>query len=314
MPQTAAECASRSSVIFEVMEPLGPYRAMPAPLAPPPRHIPWTVRVPLLLGGRIAQLGWVVILLGTFALWVNAPDFSDRLAYRHGRESATARVTAISCVQHPRHLPGDCSIWRADFSFAAGGQTRFEHSYSLWEPSPAGTATTALYPRGCPERARLDGMWRFRDHDSGIVPMSMLFAIGIGIVFFAARPGRRALVLLRRGAVTRGRLVDKQSTRARVNQQPIYRYTFEFEPDDGGKYLVSAQTHRDVLEDEPTEQVLYLREDPSFAIVLDHLPGGPHVAGDGTIAPRSTAPAVAYLVLAAIVVGFNAVSLFVALR
>lgn len=48
--------------------------------------------------------------------------------------------------------------------------------------------------------------------------------------------------------------------------------------------------------------------------MLDLLPSAPHVADDGTIAARSAVPAFAYLLLAALVVGFNAVSLFVALR
>lgn len=300
--------------MFVVMEPLGPYRSMTAPLAAPPRQVPWTVRVPLLLGGRMAQLGWMLLLLGTCMVSVYAPDMNDRLAYRHGRQTSPARVTAVSCAQHTRRPPDGCSSWREDFSFAADGQSRMGYAYSSYGPIPVGTTTTADFPRGRPERARIAGTWRHRDHDAAAAPLIMLFGFGAGVLFFATRPGRRAIMLLRRGAVARGRLVDKQPTRARVNQRRVYRYTFEFEPDDGGKYHVSARTHLGVLEDEPTEQILYLRDDPSIATVLDHLPGAPHVLDDGTIASRSDFPAAAYLFLVALFVGFNAYSLFVIFR
>jgi hypothetical protein len=53
------------------------------------------------------------------------------------------------------------------------------------------------------------------------------------------------------------------------------------------------------LEDEPTEQVLYLPSDPRWATLLDDLPGRPRVRDDGTIAPGKIALAVAVTLVVA---------------
>ena len=89
--------------------------------------------------------------------------------------------------------------------------------------------------------------------------------------------------LLKNGMPALGRFVSKEATGSQINNQMVYKYTFEFHADDGRPYEVTAKSHTDELQDEDEEPLLY---DPlcySYAVMLDGLPGGPRIDSQGNI-------------------------------
>jgi len=294
------------------MEPLNPYRSMAAPPAAPPRHIPWTVRVPLLCGGSVSWMGWLLLLACSFSVSSFAPHLGDALAIWRAPASAPAVVVAVRVDSAIGRKP--CPTrWAIDFTFAVDGSSHRGTSYACEQPPSIAAALTAEFPRGRPDRARLRGMSRFKDNTSQM-PL-LLLAIGIAILVVTTLPGRRALVLLSRGAVANGRLVDRAKTEVAINRQTVYRYTFEFESADGSKHHAVARTSlTHAFHEGRAEQVLYLPDNPDVATLLEHLPLKPRVRDAGTVEPRPAGWAVAYLLAVGAIVAINVGTIVVVLR
>ena len=73
-----------------------------------------------------------------------------------------------------------------------------------------------------------------------------------------------------------------------MNNQTVYKLTFEFRTDDGGVYEVVSKTHLpQLLEDEAEEQLVYDPRNPARAVMLDNLPGSPDIDELGQILPTS---------------------------
>jgi hypothetical protein len=262
----------------------GPYRSAPPPLCPPPRRVPASVRLVLACGGFNALFGWTfIVVVGLF--WVIAAATGS---FVHDRdvERIAARVTSVERLP-PRRKQNGCP-YKVQFSFTAGGRTYTGTSYTEMPPT-IGDGWDADVPRDHPRFACLRGAeCNSAPAASVVVPGIAMLLIGLWFAVGAARTGRRAALLLHRGEVTRGRLVDKRATNATVNGRIVYALCFEFETADGVKRKAWARTNKpEVLEDEPTEQILYLPADPRQATPVDHLPGAPRVTRDGHIAPAS---------------------------
>lgn len=105
----------------------------------------------------------------------------------------------------------------------------------------------------------------------GLGPLfSCVGAVMAGLSF---RRGLKLLKLLRRGILTRAKLVEKTATNVEINERTVYKLKFRFEVG-GRRYAAMARTHEpELLEDDAQESVLYLPDDPSQASLVDHLPG-----------------------------------------
>ena len=260
-----------------------PYRSMPPALGTPPRALPGSVRVRVLLGGTLTQMGAALLIFGSMLAWLTFDVEDTRSLFEDERTLVTvpARITKVQRSDaHRSHRPIYVVDWRA-----LDGAARSGTSYTELLPSVGDVRDLAL-PPGHPERAHLRGMRSTRYSAGGaflffLVPLIGLVLYAVGLV-----RGRRALRLLRDGEVTRGRLVDKRPTPARINGSRVYALTFRFETAEGAEQIVVAKTHKpELLEDEPTEQLVYLASDPARATMIDCLPGAPRVRADGSIAP-----------------------------
>jgi hypothetical protein len=259
---------------------------MQPPLAAPPRRIPLAVRLPLLFGGWAPIAGWMMILVAGFVGWSMAPKTDFTTPFLRTTDSASARVLDVQVYRHPNGEDGESTTWAVYYTFAVDEQTAFGRSYTTSAAPRIGETFAAEFPHGEPDRSCLHGMRRKPLPLFGIVLAFLIALVGVTLAVFGSRRGRRALALLRDGEVTRATLVDKQPTNFYINEQQVFRMRFQFEAADGRSWDVVAKTHRpQILEDDATEQVLYLPSDPRWATLLDHLPGAPRVLPDGTIAP-----------------------------
>jgi hypothetical protein len=279
-----------------------PYRSPPPVLCAPPRHVPLGVRLRLMFGGFIPMFGFFFYLVGFVISLGIAP--SIELPSSDGpHDTVPAEVTSVYSsnvkVNNER-------VWAVEFGFRVDGRYHTGKSFSTTQAA-VGQHYDAEVPRGQPERAVLAGMTR--------KPMPLWCAfvllfplVGIAFVLVAVTRGRRAARLLAEGEVARGKLVGKRATNVSVNNRTVFELRFEFIATNGEKYEAVARTHQPaLLEDEPTEQLVYLAAAPEQATLIDHLPGAPRVQPDGTIAAphpaRVAVPLLMPLAAAAVTVG-----------
>lgn len=96
----------------------------------------------------------------------------------------------------------------------------------------------------------------------------------------------------------------------------VYKLTFEFTDDFGNSYKATAKNHiTDLLEDESKEQLLYDPKNPSYAVMLDNLPGSPDVDDMGNIQVADLGRSIRSLILPVIIIFGNGIAfLFITLR
>ena len=94
----------------------------------------------------------------------------------------------------------------------------------------------------------------------------------------------RAIRLFKKGVLTKGKLISKVSTESRFNERIVYELTFRFKDKLGNEYDVSEKTRFPaLLEDDKEESLLYLPDNPDYAIMLDTLPSSPSINREGNI-------------------------------
>ncbi|MDH4241432.1 MAG: hypothetical protein OEW48_17880, partial [Phycisphaerae bacterium] len=91
---------------------------------------------------------------------------------------------------------------------------------------------------------------------------------------------------------------SKEKTKTEVNKKPVYKLTFEFNTPEGTTYEATAKTHDTAkLEDQAEEPLLYDPMRPSYAVMLDDLPGNPRIMENGTIHAGPVANTIKVLVI-----------------
>lgn len=146
-----------------------------------------------------------------------------------------------------------------------------------------GDPVTIEYPQGRPEISRIKGMRRGPVRFMGLIPLPFLL-LGLLMILDSIRECVKANRLLALGEQTTGRLKSKEEKGQ--GETTFYKLTFEFNTHEGTTYqtMVESQTG-DItkLEDQAEEPLLYDPRRPSYAVMLDDLPGEPRIQQDGTI-------------------------------
>jgi hypothetical protein len=138
-----------------------------------------------------------------------------------------------------------------------------------------------------PEISRVEGMRR------GIFGAWSIFVvifplIGFGFLVSGISYGIKANQLLSMGKITFGKLISTESTGVRVNRRPVLKLTFSFLSEAGQDWEVTAKTHEPGdLRDEEEEPILYDPDDPSYAVLMDNLPGSTEFDASGQLLPAS---------------------------
>jgi hypothetical protein len=250
-------------------------------LAPPPRRVPLTLSVRVVLGG-LGQIGWFLIGFGLIFVWafgadravVNAIRFAGGLEVVEGTTTAW-RELSLSV--------NDTPVFETEYAFEVGGQTYRGVSYETGYYVPEGQRLPVEYRRSNPSVSRLQGM---RASPIGLV-IGFVFVIpliGLAFVRHGLSHGLRARRLLSEGALAHGTLKTDELTSLHVNNQQVHRLTFEFTADGGGAYEVTATTP-DVsrLTDDTHEAIVYDPRHPADATTIDDLPGRPRIGARGEL-------------------------------
>lgn len=268
-------------------------------LAQPPRQVPWLVRSQVLFGGFLNQFGWAFFGFGFIFVWIfglNA-DLSGLLAPLRTMETAEGIILR---VEETSATVNETPVYAYTYTFRVESlEKEFQgSSYSTGRQFEPGWTVTVEYLVSNPDVSRIQGM-RQAIFGPWVLCLVLIFPlIGLVFIIIGLRNGFKADRLLAAGQIAWGELKSKEPTGVRVNNQPVYKLTFEFRAEDGGVYEAVAKTHLPhLLEDEVEEQLLYDPRQPTHAVLLDELPGSPDIDELGYIHPTSLRDGLLPLVL-----------------
>jgi hypothetical protein len=265
----------------------GSQPSAPATLTPPPRSIPWPVCGRVLFGGVVNQFGWAWLAFSMFFVTIAIGSSGLKDVFFSVSRIETAPGVVLN-VEETNSSENDQSIYAIRYTFRDQREADYSGvSYTTSFAFAEGQNVQVEYQAATPATSRIRGT-RVSPFGRGIMIMLLFPLIGVLLLAGGLRLGIRGLRLLRSGAMAQGTLVSKQRTNTRINEQMVYKLTFDFVDATGSHYQTSAKTHRpETLEDESMERVLYDPGNPSYAVLFDNLPGQPAVDELGRILPGS---------------------------
>lgn len=274
-------------------------------LSAPPRSVPLSLRLTLLFGGFKNVFGWFFVGFGLIFVWAfGGSQALHSLAFYSGElASVEGRVTAVVPTNvRINKIP----IHAYQYSYRVdGAEYTGATEYFQGELQP-GNSTRIEFPLQNPARSRIAGL----DYDAwGVFIAAPFPLIGLAFVVLGLRHGRKGIRLLRYGRVATGELIKKRDTGTRINDQPVFEYSFRFKAADGYPHIATAKTHdREPLESEDGvpgkgEPLLYNPHKPADAVLLDDLPGAPRIGPTGEILGNAAGLVLSLLMPGATVLG-----------
>jgi hypothetical protein len=260
-----------------------PLEARAASAQPASRSVPWAAGVSVLFGGFMTQFGAGFFGFGMIFCWafLGMADLAGTFTFMGDLASANGRVSAVEATNARENKS---PIFRISYTFEdSQNKSHTGESYAAFSVPKVGDPVKVEYVPDDPASNRIEGTRRAE------MPIWVAFvvifpAIGMGAGIVGIRAGRRRLRMLYVGRMARGRLVAKEPTNTKINNQTVYKLTFEFTTPDGRVGRVSDQTHETArLEDESVELLLYNPDDINEGAAVDALPGGVRINDDGEI-------------------------------
>lgn len=271
-------------------------------MSDPPRTVPFSVQLRLLLGGFRNQFGWLLVGVGLMFVWVfGGTNVLYNLAFFSG-ELATTEGT-ISAVVETDITINDQRVYEYEYAYTVDDVSYRGATKGFASKYQENGSVTIEYCVDDQARSRIP---RLSTTSIGLLVVVIFPLIGVIFIAFGVRKGLKGGRLLRDGRQAVGVLVSCEATNARVNDQVVYEFTFTFEAGDDKSYEVVTKTHEterfagegNLKIDQGKkrtshagvqEPILYNPFDPTDAVMLDDLPGGPRIDERGEI--RGSGPA-----------------------
>jgi hypothetical protein len=274
-------------------------------ICPPPRDVPLSLRLHMILGGAFAQCGWLFLAIGLAVAWfiVEAADFASLWQF-YGKLESTRGTVLRS--EETNYTENEQRVYEVHYQFVHDKHPYLGTSYSRVRPPAVGAAVTVEFPVGRPERSRIKGM-----RSNMAAPWIAIFFLhplaGLLIVVYSVRSGRRALRLLQFGEVAFADKTAQEATNVTHNKRRAHKFTYAFTAADGTTHEASfTSCHPERLTDHG-QMLLYDPSSPIHALPLEEMPGQPRLDEAGYVKPRSGVTALLSLVLpAATVIGHGA--------
>ncbi|HET7089333.1 MAG TPA: DUF3592 domain-containing protein [Anaerolineae bacterium] len=241
------------------------------PLAPPPRRVPWAVVCSAMLGTLgVVGAGIFVFSMPFVLIFAGELHLIDEIRLSNSGTTAVARVTA---VEDTNSTENDVPVYAYRFEF----RTRAEElvtarSFATGRRYSVEDRATVYYLPDKPGVARLENTRR-SEFPAFAGLMVLIFPLtGLALFAIGALRGWRDVTLLRHGQVAGARWLRSQMTNMSVNNQPVLKYTYEFQAEDGQTYTGSRRALPSPhVGDEAHEPVLYLPSHPARSLPLDAL-------------------------------------------
>ena len=268
-----------------------------------PRAVPLSVRLCILLGGFLPQLGWVFVGFGGMIVWIFGGTQALHNLVFFSSELREVEGTVVSVV-NTNFMLNEQPIYAYHYTYEVGAVSCDGVTKALGGAYEEGDAVLVEYAVADPDRSRIRGLAINMALDLCIVPI--LPIVGLCFITVGVRKRIKGARLLRHGEMAVGKLIGQKPTNKQVNGQTVYIFTFRFTAADKQSYKVVAKSHmRESFSgedpedlpppregDKPSgirEPLLYNPKDPHDAVLLDDLPGEPRINERGHIKSRRPA-------------------------
>lgn len=247
----------------------------------PPRHLDLFTKIIILFGGSLQQFGWIFFTIGSLFSWIFIP-FSDAMLWFEGKKNWNETVGQIMSAEPTNSSVNETTVYQYFHSFELEGERFTGKSFTVGPQYKDGEEVMIRYNVDDPSESAISNSNR------AIFPAWVLFVllfplVGLAFIITSILQNIRVLKLLEIGAFTRGKLISKEATNARINKQMVFKYMFEFVVG-GKKQEAICRTHQGwLVEDEEREIILYDRFNPNFNFVFDAMPNVPKISEEGML-------------------------------
>jgi hypothetical protein len=257
-----------------------PVYLQPAPRKNPlQRSVFWNISV-------ISRVFWSFITFGMLFFWVFEADLALITFSRYSGEMVSGKGIILETEETRTKIDG-YPVYSILYSFVPeNGEAMRGTSYitttfgRMQKQYQKGTAVAVEYKRENPSISRIKGG---RPVVADITMSFILLAFPFFLLLLLTMNlllGRKNARLFSSGLLTRGSYISKEPTNVFVNDERLYRLTYEYETVRGEKRsMIHKTTDPDHFEERET--VLYLPQKSSSAILLKSIPGKPYVNGNG---------------------------------
>jgi Protein of unknown function (DUF3592) len=283
-------------------------------VASPPRSIPLTTSLKVLLSSIAVQLGFGLMLFGSIFIWTFGL-LSNFGGVFNPAADAKAIGTVVAVEQTNTEVNNEY-VYKNVVRFSTpDGTTYVASSYSNGTSVEVGDEVAVVYPTTKPSAVMIEGQ------RAGAMPgwvMLIVLWIPIGglivtVVGLFHNVGK--LKLLAWGDYATGKLVSKATTGVTINDMPQYKLTYKVVVSGGRQFEAFAHAHRlEKLTNDAEEPLLYLPnvQGGYSAVVLDALPGNTSFDIQGNITAASPGEALWVLLLPLLLVAANALVVYFA--
>lgn len=201
------------------------------------------------------KLNWKILLAGK-------NDFTPAMAYITGSVE-----TQYTVDENP--------LFEFHYRYSADGNHENTGSFLEFADSyESGQEIQIEYLKDSPDVSRIAGTDR-RNFDQ------IMFLAGIGgilggflFLYPSIRKTRRERKILIAGLPATGKLTHAEPTNMKVNEQTVYKLTYEYSTGQNKSHKFSIRSHMiRNLSEEHTENLIYDPSKPSRAVIIDTLPG-----------------------------------------
>ncbi len=251
-------------------------------LADPPRRVPWTV-IAAAIPGMIGSMGALFFLFGMLFVVIFSGDVRPLEELRLSSATTTATAT-VTDVRETNSTENDVSVYEYRFTFRTPNETDVTgKSYSTGRIWSKGERVPVTYLPDKPGVAQLQDT-RHTEFPWWTALLVGIFPfIGGVMLLLGALSGWRQIRLLALGRLAYARWINVTATSTTVNDQPVMKYAFEFQAEDGQMYQGHSKSlPKAQLGDEANEPVLYLPANPDRSMLLDAVPVRSSLSADGS--------------------------------
>lgn len=259
------------------------------------RNIPLCTRIRVTYNRTLTRAGIFVTSLFMLVSWLIAGNADHSFIYFTG-DIQTTNGKVLEVIETNFSI-NESSVWANVFQYSdLSGVVYVRDGFTTGRQLAPQQSIQVEYPINAPQYGRIPGI-RSAEFGSWAVALWFLPCIGIIMVFFGIRRGLRDYRLLYTGTLTHAQLTHKESTNTRINDQPVYKLTFDFTDCYSATHHITLRTHLvGNFEDDDLELIVYDPRNPSAARLLDQLPEKIRCDEHGELAfPTSSFPFMTFI-------------------
>ncbi len=236
--------------------------------------IPLRIRMLLLFGRTSFIIGFFFTLIGLSFITYFSLQLDWNILFAAKKDLVTTSGFITSLIE-TQYKVDESVLYEYRYQYYDMSQIPYSGFFleyaNAYEP---GQEITIEYLRESPEVSRFVGKDR-QNYDQ------IMFLAGVGclvagflFLYPSCRRTRRERKIIMMGLPAEGRLVHAEPTNLKVNEQPVYKLTYEYHTsrDNIQKFSVRSHLIRNIS-NEHSEILIYDPDNPGKVLVVDTLPG-----------------------------------------